>query len=228
MQVLNVEGFEKRVLYNAAKAYSTQLLVGESYKELQGVVALTITDFVMFPDCLDLQSAYALKENSRLTNYPEGDLQLVFVELPKFKKSLEELASVKDKWLYFLRNAPDLQMIPEAMEAVPEIREAFQIANQANMTAEELDIQERKMIYIFDQRSFNARMNRLAKEAEEKGLAEGQAKGLAEGQAKGLAEGRAEMAKNIARHLLAQMTDQEIAEATGLSLAEVGRLRAEQ
>src|SRR5215210_2794489 len=92
MQVLNVEGFEKRVLYNAAKAYSTQLLVGESYKQLHGVVALTITDFVMFPDCPDLQSAYALKEKTRLTNYPEGDLELVFVELPKFKKSLEELA----------------------------------------------------------------------------------------------------------------------------------------
>ena len=57
MQVLNVEGFEKRVLYNAAKAYSTQLLVGDRYHLLEGVVALTITDFVMFPDHADMQSA---------------------------------------------------------------------------------------------------------------------------------------------------------------------------
>jgi predicted transposase/invertase (TIGR01784 family) len=28
MQVLNVEGFEKRILYNAAKSYSTQLTSG--------------------------------------------------------------------------------------------------------------------------------------------------------------------------------------------------------
>ncbi len=124
MQVLNVEGFEKRVLYNAAKAYSTQLLVGESYHELHAVVALTIADFVMFPECAELQSAYVLKEKTRLTDYPEGDLELVFVELPKFTKSLAELATVKDKWLYFLRNAPDLQVIPETMEAVPEIRAA--------------------------------------------------------------------------------------------------------
>jgi predicted transposase/invertase (TIGR01784 family) len=152
MQVLNVEGFEKRVLYNAAKAYSTQLLVGESYHELHAVVALTIADFVMFPECAELQSAYVLKEKTRLTDYPEGDLELVFVELPKFTKSLAELATVKDKWLYFLRNAPDLQMIPETMGAVPEIRAAFQIANEANLTAEELDVQERKLIYILDQR----------------------------------------------------------------------------
>ena len=31
MQVLNVEGFEKRILYNAAKTYSTQLGTGDDY-----------------------------------------------------------------------------------------------------------------------------------------------------------------------------------------------------
>ena len=222
MQVLNVEGFEKRVLYNAAKAYSAQLLVGESYQELNSVVALTITDFVMFPECPDLQSAYVLKEKSRLTNYSEGDLELVFVELPKFTKSLKELATVKDKWLYFLRSAPDLQMIPEAMEAVPEIREAFQIANEANMSAEELDIQERKIIYIFDQRSFNARIARLEREAKEA------KKALERGMEEGLIKGRDEMAREIARRLLPQLTDQQISETTGLSLAEIGALRAEQ
>ena len=48
MQVLNVEGFEKRILYNAAKAYSIQLETGENYNLLNPVIALTITDFTMF------------------------------------------------------------------------------------------------------------------------------------------------------------------------------------
>ena len=95
MQVLNVAGFEKRILYNAAKTYSTQLLIGESYGELQGIVALTITDFVMFPETQDLQSAFVLKEKSRLTDYAEGDLELIFVELPKFQKELEDLTTLK-------------------------------------------------------------------------------------------------------------------------------------
>ena len=50
MQVLNVEGFEKRVLYNATKTYSAQLNKGDDYEILSPVIALTITDFEMFDD----------------------------------------------------------------------------------------------------------------------------------------------------------------------------------
>ncbi len=48
MQVLNLEGFEKQILYNAAKAYSIQLDAREDYTLLNPVIALTITDFNMF------------------------------------------------------------------------------------------------------------------------------------------------------------------------------------
>ena len=48
MQVLNVAGFEKRILHNAAKEYATQLLRGEDYALLNPVIALTFTDFNMF------------------------------------------------------------------------------------------------------------------------------------------------------------------------------------
>ena len=226
MQVLNVEGFEKRVLYNAAKAYSTQLLVGESYRELSAVIALTITDFVMFPEWPEVESAFVLKEKERLTDYPEGDLELVFVELPKFKKGLEELVGVKDKWLYFLRRAPDLEVIPDAMEAVPEIKEAFVLANIANMSREELELQERKMMFIMDQRGavMKAEKEGLAKGLEQ-GLAKGLEQGLAKGLEQGLAQGREEMAREIARRLLGQLSDQQIADITGLSLAEIAALR---
>jgi predicted transposase/invertase (TIGR01784 family) len=48
MQVLNHEGFEKRILYNAAKKYSAQLKKGEAFHALNPVIALTITDFELF------------------------------------------------------------------------------------------------------------------------------------------------------------------------------------
>ena len=41
MQILNHEGFEKRVLYNAAKNYSLQLKKGDAYHLLNPVIALT-------------------------------------------------------------------------------------------------------------------------------------------------------------------------------------------
>ena len=70
MQVLNVEGFEKRILYNAAKSYSTQLTTGQSYNLLNPVIALTITDFVMFPDLDKVLSKFVLKEKDYLIDYP--------------------------------------------------------------------------------------------------------------------------------------------------------------
>ena len=42
MQVLNVAGFEKRVLYNACKAYAGQIQRGEDYQLLTEVIAITI------------------------------------------------------------------------------------------------------------------------------------------------------------------------------------------
>lgn len=207
MQVLNVEGFEKRVLYNTAKAYSTQLLEGDAYKDLSPVVALTITDFVMFPDSSDLESTYVLKERKTSRDYPQCDIQLVFVELPKFDKTLDDLTGVRDKWIYFLKHARDLQVIPSAMENVTEIKQAFQIANLAQLSKEELDVYERKMRYLNDWQGAIT-------------LAESVAR--AEGEAKG----REAMAKDIARELLGQFGDQQIAQLTGLSLDDVIALRS--
>ena len=50
MQVLQVEGFEKRVVYNVAKAYVNQIARGELYPDLNDVVGITICDFELWPD----------------------------------------------------------------------------------------------------------------------------------------------------------------------------------
>ncbi|HEY9651608.1 MAG TPA: Rpn family recombination-promoting nuclease/putative transposase, partial [Coleofasciculaceae cyanobacterium] len=91
MQVLNVEAFDKRVLYNAAKTYSTQLKSGEGYFKLKPVIALTITDFEMFKNSDRVISHFVFKENEDLFDYPNHELELYFVELPKFNKELNEL-----------------------------------------------------------------------------------------------------------------------------------------
>lgn len=75
-----------------------------------------------------------------------------FVELPKFNKSLKELSDVKEKWIYFVKNASDLTIIPKEMEEPKEIREAFEVANQLSWTKEELDAYDKKGIYIQDER----------------------------------------------------------------------------
>jgi predicted transposase/invertase (TIGR01784 family) len=48
MQVLPVEGFEKRVVYNASKAYVVQAGEGDQYHKLCDVVGVTICNFKLW------------------------------------------------------------------------------------------------------------------------------------------------------------------------------------
>jgi predicted transposase/invertase (TIGR01784 family) len=152
MQVLNVEGFEQRVLYNAAKAFSTQLNVGDDYTLLNPVIALTITDFEMFQDLDTVISRFILKEKNDLTDYAIDGLELVFVELPKFHQDLNQIDGLTEQWIYFLQNARQLQSVPASMENVPAIQQAFTAANQANLSREELEDLENREMFIHDQR----------------------------------------------------------------------------
>jgi predicted transposase/invertase (TIGR01784 family) len=150
MQVLNVAGFEKRILHNACKAYSSQLAVGDGYVSLTNVIALTITDFLMFPERPDLVSRYQLRaHDGHLFN---EDIELVFVELPKFTKTEGDLVGLRDKWLYFLRHALDLRVVPESLQQEPPIAHAFQIANHAGLTREEDHEQTQRVFWIQTQR----------------------------------------------------------------------------
>jgi predicted transposase/invertase (TIGR01784 family) len=210
MQVLNIEGFEKRILYNAAKAYSTQLGVGQDYTLLDPVIALTITDFEMFSEMNQLISRFILKEKDFLIDYPIYDIELVFVELPKFHKEVNNLETLVDKWLYFLKYARQLDVVPESMNLVPEIKQAFAIANEVNLTPEQIEDMEMQEMFIHDQRN-----------AIKKALNQGRQEGLEEGVEQGKVAARIEMA----RKLLDVLDDVAISQASGLSLQEIAELR---
>jgi predicted transposase/invertase (TIGR01784 family) len=158
MQVLNHAGFEKRVLYNAAKNYAQQLKTGEDYTLLNPVIALTILDFNMFeaddlaPKSNPHLSRFKLLETQTLTEY-NGDMELVFVELPKFKTSDQDLLTLQDKWVYFIKNAGDLNHIPEVMEDSPALKQAFEMINEAGMSQEELELQHKHKDFIMIQRT---------------------------------------------------------------------------
>jgi len=186
MQVLPVASFEQRVLYNACKKYAGQIAAGEDYHLLNDVIALTITDFVMF-DNTELVSKFRLRDESG-RDYSD-DLELIFVELPKFSKTESELDNLLDKWLYFLRFAKRLHSIPGVLSEEKPIEHAFKIANRAQLSPEELDAQERREMYIQDQRVM---IQKALQSGRSEGLAEGEAKGRAEGRDEGRAEGRVE------------------------------------
>jgi len=127
-----------------------------------------------------------------------------------FNKELPELETTVDKWLYFLNSARNLKNVPATMEAIPEIKKAFYIANQANLTLEELEDQEKSEIFFQDQRG-----------AITKALRQGREQGIKEGRE----EGEKRKAFEIARKMLNVLDDIAICEMTGLALAEVESLK---
>lgn len=224
MQVLNVPGFEQRVLYNAAKEYANQLKSGEDYTLLNPVIALTFTDFVMFTEFEQFQSNFVLTEKTQFIQYSD-DIELVFIELPKFTKSENELSDIKDKWIYFVQNAGKLDYIPTALQD-PCINDALSMVNEAGLSREELELQHRRHDFIYLQKGsvLKGHADGLAK-GFEMGIEKGIEQGIAQGIEKGIEQGIKTAQLKMAQKLLPLMDNAAIAELTGLTEQDIQALR---
>jgi predicted transposase/invertase (TIGR01784 family) len=151
IQLLNVPSFGNRVLYNAAKSYSLQLTGEERYERLKTVISLKIADFEMFENQPEFMSRFLFKEKEKQFDCPDTEIELVFIELPKFSKQLAELETSAEKWIYFLKNTSTLETLPETLSAVPEIQKALIIASEDNFTEAELTQLQNQELWIQDQ-----------------------------------------------------------------------------
>jgi len=151
IQLLNVPSFEKRVLYNAAKTYSLQLTREERYQRLKTVISLKIADFEMFENQPEYMTRFVFQEKEPQLDCPDTEIELVFVELPKFSKELSALETSADQWIYFLKNTSTLETLPETLSAFPEIEQALRIASEDNFTPEELKELQNQEEWIQDQ-----------------------------------------------------------------------------
>ena len=197
MQVARMTAFNKRVAYNLAKAYANQLDKGEKYPLLNPAIAVTITDFILFKTTDDAINKFVFQEETKKLECLDKELRLIFVELPKFKKTLSDLQGLKDKWIYFLKEAASLDGIPESLGEVVEIEQALNIANFINMSPEELEVVENRGIAMQDERG------RIAY-AEQLGVAKGEAIGIVKGEAIGETKGRLSQTIALVKVLITQ------------------------
>lgn len=151
LQLINVSSFGKRVLYNGATTYSLELTGEERYERLKKVISLKIADFEMFANQAEVISRFVFKEKNQQSDYPDTELELVFVELPKFSKQLTELETTADQWIYFINNSSTLDTVPEKLSAIPEIKKAFELVNEENFTLPELKELKKQEMWINNQ-----------------------------------------------------------------------------
>ncbi len=215
MQVLKQEFFDKRVLYYAAKAYSQQLGSGERYNQLVPVTFLGILDF-KFTEDPHYISTHTI-HNIETKEHVLTDFRFTFAELPKFVKTEQQLKTIEDKWLYFLKHASTLESVPTRIQDQA-LHDAFEIANQSNWSKEELEYYERRNIAVTDE---TLRVLH--------GYKKGHKTGHTEGRTEGRAEGRTEKSKEIAKNLLASdFSPTDIAKITELSIPEIESIKIKE
>jgi len=128
MQVGPVEKCNKRMIYYGAKTYSMQLHRAQSFYKLMPVIVLSIVDYIMFPAKKGYKSIHKILDIDSREN-DVHDLAFVVVELPKFNKTENELVTIEDKWLYFMKEIKKQNHIPAALDQ-EELIEVCNIANR--------------------------------------------------------------------------------------------------
>ena len=145
-------------------------------------------------------------------------LTYIYLEMPKFRKTENELENLFEKWLYAISHLPALMERPKALrEAVFE--KFFRVAEIACFTQQERVAYEGSLKNYRDWYS-------IAETAEYRGWERGHSRGLSEGRAEGRAEGRNEEKRLIAEYMIKMgMTVDDVCRITGLSMEEVENIR---
>lgn len=187
MQIIEVEGFQKRVVYNACKAYSSQLAVGQDYPSLNDVIAITICDFVLWPEVGE-PGGVPMLSRWRMTEQHSGvsglsEVQYVFLELPKYKAGAQP-QTTQERWALFFREAATLRQVPPALSAAP-YATALEVARVANLTEAEGTEYEREQMAIQD---FRGGLSLAERRGMERGMEEGIEIGIEQGLERGLRE----------------------------------------
>jgi predicted transposase/invertase (TIGR01784 family) len=135
MQVASARGFSKRVQYYAARDYSMQIDSGDKYHLLKPTFLIGILDFKHFEGEKYLSNHATLDEET-YENVLD-DIKYTFIELPKFKLKANELKTLIEKWVFFIKEAENLDVIPENTDDEG-LMEAYKDADKHSWGKEEL------------------------------------------------------------------------------------------
>lgn len=136
MQVTDKKGLDKRITFYSARGYASQLDTSENYYKLKPVIFIGILDFEYLQNPNYLSRHLILDAETQ--EHKLKDLEFSFIELPKFKKSKNELNTLVEKWVFFIKNAENLDVIPDNVD-YEGLKSAYQEADRHTWTKEELE-----------------------------------------------------------------------------------------
>ena len=189
--------FKDRSVFYASFPIQEQSLRGEWNFQLAPVYSIGILDFIFDDHKNEETIVHTVELKDQHCNVFYDKLKFIYVELPKFTKTLEQLVSHQDKWLYLLRHLPDLDEQPRPFQDAVFLQ-LFEIAEISNFSPDEQDSYQSSLKYYRD-------LNNVIDTSRQEGLEEG------------IEQGRQAEKKAIARSLLGQLPIKTISQTTGLT-----------
>ena len=138
MQMEWTTAFKQRVLFNASKAYVRQLGKSHKYHLLQPVYCLSLVNDIFEPDMPDFYHYYRMVHEEHTEKVIDG-LNLVFVELPKFKPQTVSEKKMQVLWLRFLTEIDEnTKVVPEELLENAEVKRAIDIVEESAYSEAEM------------------------------------------------------------------------------------------
>ncbi len=212
MQVEGNDNFGKRATYYLAKSYAEQIKKAEDYIKLKPAYFVGILDFNLFEGEKYLTRHIIINQETQRQDLK--DFEFNFIELKKFKKNKKELVDVIDKWIFFIKNAENIEVIPNTITE-KEILEAFDSAKKVNWTKKELNTYD----YLSMKKGDRKAQIKTAKKAGEK---IGREEGLKEGEKKGREDEKIEI---VLKSLKEQVDIKLISIITGLTVKDILKIK---
>ena len=253
MQMMWTPEYKQRVLFNASKAYVSQLDKSRPYELLQPVYSLNLVNDT-FSESPDYYHDYRIVEVAETKEVIEG-LRFIFIELPKFTPRSYSERRMQVLWLRYLTEIDGkTREVPEELLSVPEINKAVEEVEESAFTEQELLTYEHfwdmigasRLLMVGAERrglekgmakgmergmergmkqGLEEGMKQGMEQGLEKGMKQGMEQGLEKGMKQGLEQGQQEERRRNARGMKAKGIPVEvISEITGLTAEEVGKL----
>lgn len=143
--------FKDRSIYYSTFPIQEQAEKSDWNYELSAVYTIGILDFTFDSDKNDhTKFRYDVKLKDLETNKIfYNKLTFIYFEMPKFNKTLDQLETKFDKWLYILKNLHKLDRLPEKLKEKI-FEKVFKIAEIAKFTKDEYISYEDSLKYYRD------------------------------------------------------------------------------
>lgn len=116
MQKARQNYFKDRSVYYASFPIQEQGLKGEWNFKLSEVYTVGILDFVFSEDKDEKMVRHEVKLKDQNCKVFYDKLTFIYLEMPNFNKTEEELETTYDKWLYVLKYLPELEKRPKKLQ----------------------------------------------------------------------------------------------------------------